>query len=140
MTVARVLPATLARRFAGAQRATLKLESASLEVVVARRFVLRLRGLARLDPPDFVPLLFPRCRSLHTFGMRAPIDVVWLEVGADGDGAVLAVEPALAPRRTTRAPRGANRPGMAALELPAGDAEALGLRNRAGFALTYRAP
>lgn len=43
---------------------------------------LRLLGLAWLDP-DLAPagLLIPRCRSIHTFGMRFRIDVVFLGQG-----------------------------------------------------------
>lgn len=42
-----------------------------------------LRGVPRLGPDD--GLLFPRCRAVHTFGMRIPITVVYLA----GDGRVL---------------------------------------------------
>ncbi len=128
MTVSRILPATLARRFSGAPRATCKTESASFEVVVAEGFLLRLRGLAGLDPDAMVPLLFPRTRSLHTFGMRASIDVVWLELGTNGRGEVREVEPAAGPRRLVGAPGGSDRRRAAALELASGDAPALGLR------------
>ena len=127
MTVSRVLPATLAPRFARARRAVCTLEDASFEVVVAERFLMRLRGLSGLDAGAMVPLLFPRCRSLHTFGMRAPIDVAWLDLAQAGEGEVLAVEPDVLPRRTVRAPGGAPRRRVGALELPAGDARALGL-------------
>ncbi len=54
----------------------------------------RVLGLAWMErPPDGVQLLIPRCRSVHTFGMRFPIDVAFL--GPD-DGRVRvnrAVEP-----------------------------------------------
>ena len=127
MTVARTLPAELASRFAAAPRLVARAEAASFEAVVAERFLLRLRGLSGLGRGDVVPLLFPRCRSLHTFGMRAAIDVVWLDVGDDGEATVLAVTEALPPRRTARTPSGADRQRTAALELPAGDAATLGL-------------
>jgi uncharacterized membrane protein (UPF0127 family) len=54
-----------------------------LKVVVAHGVRARLLGLALLRqlPPDQA-LLIPRCRSVHTFGMRFAIDVVFL--GADG--------------------------------------------------------
>ena len=136
MTVSRVLPAKLPPRFGNAQRATCTVGDGSSEVVVAEQFFLRLRGLAGLDADAIVPLLFPRCRSLHTFGMRAPIDVVWLELGPAGEGEIRAVETAIAPRRSVRAPRGASRRGTAALELPAGDAEALGMAS--GVRLTIK--
>jgi uncharacterized membrane protein (UPF0127 family) len=38
-------------------------------------FFHRLRGLA-YGPPAV--LLLPRCRSVHTFGMRYPLDLYWL--------------------------------------------------------------
>ena len=42
-----------------------------------------MRGLARLDamPGDYA-LQLPRCRSVHTFTMRFPLDLIWL--GKDG--------------------------------------------------------
>ena len=40
----------------------------------------RLLGLALLrEPPLGIALHFPRCRSIHTFGMRFPIDVAFLD-------------------------------------------------------------
>ena len=38
----------------------------------------RMRGLARLDemPPNYA-LHIPRCRSVHTFGMRFPVHVIF---------------------------------------------------------------
>lgn len=130
MTFARTLPAQLSPRFAAARRLTCRTERASFEAVVAERFALRLRGLAGLDQEAVVPLLFRRCRSLHTFGMREPIDVVWLSGDAEWD--VVSVEPAVPARRILRAPGGTARP--AALELAAGDAAELGLRPGARLA------
>lgn len=56
----------------------------------------RLLGLALLDEvdPDHA-LLIQGCRSVHTFGMRFPIDVAFL--GPDGEA--VSVEPELPPRR-----------------------------------------
>ena len=55
----------------------------------ASRFVARLRGL-HAGPPlgPFDALLLSPCRAIQTFGMRAPIDVVFL----DRRGTVLRVE------------------------------------------------
>ena len=53
----------------------------------------RLRGLAFAPPGD--PLLIEGCRSVHTFGMRYALDLVWL----DGDGAVIRVDRDVPPRR-----------------------------------------
>ena len=123
MTVARILPGRLPRRFATAPRATARTPAASFEVVVAETFGSRLWGLAGLGDDQVVPLLFPRCRSLHTFGMRLALDIVWLDPTRGGE--VVSVERAVRPRRLVSGPRRVK--GVAALELPAGDAEALGL-------------
>jgi uncharacterized membrane protein (UPF0127 family) len=54
-----------------------------LRVLRADRPLPRLLGLAGLDAmPAGVALHFPRCRSVHTLGMRFPLDLIWL--GADG--------------------------------------------------------
>src|SRR4051812_50177276 len=53
-------------------------------------------GLARLDVmPATVALHIAPCRSVHTFGMRFPLDLVWL----DRSGAVVRVDRDVAPRR-----------------------------------------
>jgi uncharacterized membrane protein (UPF0127 family) len=59
-----------------------------LKVTVARTRRERMRGLRARDSiaPDEA-LLIPRCRSVHTIGMRFPIKVAWL----DGDSRVLAI-------------------------------------------------
>ena len=56
----------------------------------------RLRGLAGLDaiPPDRA-LLLPCCRSVHTFGMRFALDLVWL----DEAGTPRRVDHQVSPRR-----------------------------------------
>jgi uncharacterized membrane protein (UPF0127 family) len=57
--------------------------SGGLRVARAGRSRERLVGLARLDAmPDDRGLHLPRCRSVHTLGMRFPLDLIWL--GADG--------------------------------------------------------
>ena len=50
-------------------------------------------GLAELPPG--AGLLLARTRSVHTFGMRFALDLHWL----DGDGRVVRVDRAVAPRR-----------------------------------------
>jgi hypothetical protein len=103
----------------------------------ARSFRSRLLGLAfrsGLDPGE--ALLLPRCRSIHTFGMRFPIDVVFV----DRDWNELRVVRALPPRRLARC-RGA----WAAIEVAAGEADlllaALSLRRaRAGGTTAPTAP
>lgn len=56
----------------------------------------RLRGLAFRDLGAVdAPLLIERCRSVHTFGMRFALDLVWL----DSTGAVVRIDRDVAPRR-----------------------------------------
>jgi uncharacterized protein len=66
-------------RFAGLPRRAL---THGLTVVEARTGRSRRRGLARLDAlsPDH-GLLIPRCPAVHTFGMRFPLDLIWLGKG-----------------------------------------------------------
>jgi uncharacterized membrane protein (UPF0127 family) len=66
------------------------------EVRVATGFRARLLGLAWLDQDRAgAGLLIPRCASVHTFGMRFELDLVFL----DSAGAPLAVRSNLPPRR-----------------------------------------
>ena len=71
----------------------------------------RLLGLAllRAPPPPGHALLIPHCRSVHTFGMRFPMDVAFL----DERGRELRVERCV-PRRRVLWCRGA----VAVLERP----------------------
>jgi uncharacterized membrane protein (UPF0127 family) len=56
----------------------------------------RLRGLSRRDRAEVGPgLLIPRCASVHTFGMRFPLDLYFL----DGEGRVISVRRRVPPRR-----------------------------------------
>ena len=73
----------------------------------------RLGGLlgTRSFPSATDALLIPACSSVHTFGMRYPIDVVWLSPSLT----VLAIDGPVMPNRIVRGPCGA----VAALELPA---------------------
>ena len=74
-----------------------------LRVAVASSFAARLRGLAGLAAlPGDVGLELPRCRSVHTVGMRFALDLVWV----GGDGVVVRVDRAVAPMRV-RSCRGA---------------------------------
>jgi uncharacterized membrane protein (UPF0127 family) len=76
----------------------------------------RLLGLALLRDGALPPghaLLIPHCRSVHTFGMRFRIDVLFL----DERGRVLRIERAVPPRRVL-----ACRRAFAVLETRAGDA------------------
>jgi uncharacterized protein len=101
---------------------------------VAESFAARLIGLAGLaEPPARGGLLLPRCRAVHTLGMRFPIDVVYLSWPPSGTGRakVLDLRERLSPWRLAllgrgRAARG--RCGVGAAELGAGEAAALCLR------------
>jgi uncharacterized protein len=86
-----------------------------VRIVVAESWRARLRGLAwKREPPDGWALLFPRCRSVHTFGMRFPIDVVFL----DRRGWPIAIERGVRPGRLVTCRRAA-----VVIETKAGDAD-----------------
>jgi uncharacterized protein len=68
---------------------------------VARRFRERLIGLAWARSPRADALLLPRCSSVHTFGMRFPIDLYWL----DTDGEIMRIDHYVAPWRVVRCRR-----------------------------------
>lgn len=81
--------------------------------VHAASFLARLRGLlGRASLAEGEALLLDPCGSIHTLGMRFPIDVLFLDEG----GAVLAALAHLPPWRVPPPVRGARR----VLELPAG--------------------
>jgi uncharacterized protein len=67
-----------------------------LTMIVARSFRERRRGLAKMTalPPGY-GLRILKCNSIHTFGMRFALDLVWLA----RDGRVLRVDHGVAPRR-----------------------------------------
>ena len=68
----------------------------SLNVLIASTFRARLSGLAGLRAlPHGIGLLLPATRSVHTFGMRFPLDLIWL----DAEGNVLRVDESVPPRR-----------------------------------------
>ena len=70
-----------------------------LRVFTACSFRARLLGLALLeDLPSGCALLIPACSSVHTFGMRFPIDIAFL----DRTGQVLNTRGAVPPRRVVR--------------------------------------
>src|SRR5437763_14836890 len=80
------------------------------ETHVARGFRERLVGLAWSRSPRAEALLLPRCRSVHTFGMRFALDLVWL----DASGQVVRVDRAVPPRRVRSC-----RAARSVVELPA---------------------
>ena len=67
-----------------------------LLIAEARGPVARRRGLAGLtELPGDRALHLPRCRSVHTFGMRFALDLIWL----DARGAAVRVDRGVPPRR-----------------------------------------
>lgn len=86
----------------------------------ARGAVTRTIGLAsrRSIAPD-EGMWFAGCRAIHTFGMRCPIDVLFL----DGQGRVARTLAGVGPGRVLRAPRGARD----VLEMGAGFLAASGI-------------
>ena len=73
-----------------------------LRVAEAESRAARMKGLARLDAmPAAMALHIPRCRSVHTFTMRYPLDLIWLS----GDGEPVRVDRAVPPRRLKWCPR-----------------------------------
>ena len=67
-----------------------------LRVAEASSRPARMKGLARLDAmPAGAALHFPRCRSVHTFTMRFPLDLIWL----DREGRPVRVDRSVPPRR-----------------------------------------
>src|SRR3954451_2943102 len=81
-----------------------------MEVVVARSFRHRLVGLALRRRHPGHALLIPRCRCVHTFGMRFALDLVWF----DADGRVVAIDRRVPANRVI-----ARRGAWAVLEAPA---------------------
>jgi uncharacterized membrane protein (UPF0127 family) len=79
---------------------------------VAGGRVARALGLALLDRDSAgAGLLIPRCRSVHTFGMRFPLDLVFL----DRAGRPIEVRRRVPPCRLA-----ACRPAASVVEIPAG--------------------
>jgi uncharacterized membrane protein (UPF0127 family) len=65
-------------------------------VAVAHTRAARMKGLSRLDSmPAGYALHIPSCRSVHTFTMRFPLDLIWL----DRDGRPVRVDRDVPPRR-----------------------------------------
>jgi uncharacterized protein len=99
--------AAVARRFRRLARTQLR----GLQVPVATSFASRFLGLALLPRELAGPgLLIPRCRSVHTFGMRFRLDLLFL----DADQRVLEIRQDVPPARVARCARAA-----AVLEVPA---------------------
>jgi uncharacterized membrane protein (UPF0127 family) len=95
-----------------------------LRVLEASTHRARTLGLAWLgDMPHTLALHIAPCRSVHTFGMRFALDLVWL----DRDGAVVRVDLGVPPRRFK-----ACRAARSVLEARAGAGEAFASAQRDG--------
>ncbi len=101
------------KRFAGLPRQELE---GGLVIVRADTLWVRGIGLARLPAlAQEIGLLIPRCRSIHTFGVRFPIDLLWITA----DHTVARIDYGVAPRRTRSC-----RQAHSVLETLAGSGEA----------------
>jgi len=70
-----------------------------LRVAEADSRAARMKGLARLDAmPEQLALHLPRCRSVHTFTMRFPLDLIWL----GKDGRPVRIDRAVPPKKMKR--------------------------------------
>lgn len=93
-----------------------RIASDALFATTARGRTRGLLGRDSMRPGE--ALVFPRCRQIHTLGMRFPIDVAFLSAG----GEVLRVVSDLKPGRITAwVPR-----ARTTIELPEGTLEASG--------------
>jgi uncharacterized membrane protein (UPF0127 family) len=94
-----------------------------VEIRIATTWRRRLIGLSlRGRPPPGGALLLPRCRCVHTCGMRFALDLVWL----DAEGRVLSIDEGVRPWRMR-----SRRDAAAVLEVAAGQGE------RAAVALAF---
>lgn len=106
------MPAELDERFAGLPVSAHE----GLLVIEARSHRSRRRGLSRLDAlPAEQALHIPQTPSVHTFGMRFALDLIWL----DGTGNLVRVDRDVAPRRMRFC-----RSGRAVIECNGGHADA----------------
>lgn len=91
------------------------------QVTMATTWGSRLRGLlGRRALPEGEAMVFPSCRSIHTWGMGFPIDAAFV----DRSWRVVAVREHLAPWRVVLPVRRA----WGVVELPSGTLERTGLR------------
>jgi len=86
-----------------------------VEIRIATTWRRRLIGLSlRGRPPPGHALLLPRCRSVHTCGMRFALDLVWL----DASRRVVGIDEGVRPWRVR-----SRRDAVAVLEVAAGEGE-----------------
>ena len=100
-------------------------------VALANNLWSRLRGfLGRPRPTEGEGILLVPCNAIHTFGMKFPLDVLFL----DAEGQVLHMEDDFPPWKTTKRIRDARY----VLEVPAGTAAAT--RTQPGDDFTWMPP
>jgi uncharacterized membrane protein (UPF0127 family) len=91
-------------------------DATTFAVPSAHTWAGRTRGLAWRDGlPALAGLHIPRCRSVHTVGMRFALDLIWLRA----DGTVARVDRNVPPRRARTCLR-----ARSVIELNAGQADA----------------
>ncbi len=95
-------------------------DTVATSIRVADKFLTRLRGLIGRDNRHQGGMWLVPCTSVHTIGMRFPIDLVYL----DRHGMVRKIDTAVPPFRVCRATRYTH----SILELPAGQAKRAQLR------------
>lgn len=95
---------------------------------VARSVFSRYVGLMGRRTPDRLFLVLPKCRSVHTWFMRTPIDIAYL----NGYGTVLELAERAGPWGVHPGPKGTQY----VLELPPGYARGIGLAR--GDSVTWR--
>jgi uncharacterized protein len=86
----------------------------------ARNFWLRAVGLIGQRRPDRLRLHIPDCRSIHTFGVFAAIDVLFVSA----DNSILEIHENLKPMRVCVGPKAAS----GVVELPAGLVREMSIR------------
>lgn len=85
-----------------------------MSIRVARGPLQRMRGLMWAPPGE--PLEIPRTRSVHTFGMRYSLDLIWI----DGERQVVRIDRDVPPRRMRSC-----RQARGVIEVRAGGADEL---------------
>jgi uncharacterized protein len=101
----------LARRLQQLPRHRLPDGTVAIEATTSLSRLLGLAGLDRDAVPPRHGLLLRRCRSVHTFGMRFDLDLIFLSP----HGSVIAVERGVPPARIRT-----RRDAAAVLERPSG--------------------
>ena len=65
-------------------------------ILLAQTFSMRLRGMIGRPPDPSMAMAFPRCRSVHTWFMACPLDIVFI----DKEGEIVEIHCGVKPYRT----------------------------------------